>query len=194
MTATMSDTLIATYCTRPAPHVCGHNGPCNGLPVLTVTASVAVDPRPEWDEYFMRIASAVADRADCTRRTASAVVVKNNRIVSTGYNGAPAGNPGCLSAGACPRGQLTTEELASYTSYDSGPGFCIAVHAEANALLYASREQTEGATMYTWANLPKTEPCVGCWRLIAGAGITRCVWLENGWYVEADPLLACQRR
>lgn len=132
--------------------------------------------RPSWDNYFIDIAEAVAARADCTRRTASAVVVKNNRIFSTGYNGAPAGQPGCKSAGACPRGQLTTAELASYSSYDSGPGFCVAVHAEANALLYASREQTEGATLYTWSSTPNCSPCVGCRRLIMGAGISRLVY------------------
>lgn len=131
--------------------------------------------RPSWDEYFMGITAAVAARADCTRRQASAVVVKENRIVSSGYNGAAAGLPGCLSGG-CPRGQLSTDEVAAYSSYDSGPGRCIAVHAEANALLYANRWGTENATLYTWSNVARGEPCMGCWRLIMGAGITRVVF------------------
>lgn len=126
--------------------------------------------RPDWPEYFMGITEAVAVRADCTRRRASALVVKDNRIISSGYNGAPAGQPGCL-AGACPRGQLSQEELAAYSSYDSGPGRCVAVHAEANALLYADRNGTEGATLYTWSSVARGEPCMGCWRLIMGAGI-----------------------
>lgn len=134
------------------------------------------DPRPTWDEYFMDITRALAARADCTRRTASALIVKKNRIISSGYNGAPAGQPGCLSSGACPRGQLSQDELAAYSSYDSGPGFCIAVHAEANALLYADRANTEGATLYTWSNTPNCEPCAGCRRLIMGAGISRLVY------------------
>jgi dCMP deaminase len=131
--------------------------------------------RPGWDAYFMGITEAVAARADCTRRRASALVVKNHRIVSSGYNGAPSGQAGCL-AGGCPRGQLTTDELASYTSYDSGPGRCVAVHAEANALLYADRSGTEGATLYTWSSLSRGEPCMGCWRLIMGAGVHRVVF------------------
>lgn len=134
------------------------------------------ESRPSWDDYFVDITASVAARADCTRRQASAIIVKDNRICATGYNGAPSGQPGCLTAGACPRGRLSTEELASYSNYDAGPGFCIAVHAEANALLYASREQTEGATLYTWSTTPNCSPCVGCRRLIMGAGIKRLVY------------------
>lgn len=133
------------------------------------------DGRPGWPHYFMGITERVADRADCTRRRASALVVKDNRIISSGYNGAPAGQPGCL-AGHCPRGQLSQEELAAYSSYDSGPGRCVAVHAEANALLYADRNGTEGATLYTWSSVARGEPCMGCWRLIMGAGISNVVF------------------
>lgn len=136
--------------------------------------------RPSFDEYFMGVAEAVAARADCTRRLASAVIVKDHRIVSTGYNGAPAGAPGCKSAGACPRGRLSRDELSSYSDYDSGPGRCIAVHAEANALLYAHRDGTEGATLYTWSSTPVGRPCSGCTRLIAGAGIDRVVYANAG--------------
>jgi dCMP deaminase len=137
--------------------------------------------RPDWDQYFLNIAAVVASRADCTRRQASAVIVKRNRICSTGYNGAPAGHLGCASSNACPRGRLSTAELQSYSSYDTGPGACIAVHAEANALLYANREQTEGATLYTWSSTEAQEPCQGCWRLIQGAGIARVVWTGGEW-------------
>ena len=148
---------------------------------MTVT-----DIRPDWDTYFMDITESVATRADCTRRQASAIVVKDHRIKSTGYNGAPSGAPGCKSAGACPRGQLSTEELAAYSSYDAGPGFCIAVHAEANALLEAGRDQTRGATLYTWSSTPNGAPCAGCWRLIKGAGIVRVVYRVNGETVVED--------
>lgn len=145
-----------------------------------------VSERLDWDCYFMNIAEAVAARADCTRRQASAVIVKGNRIVSTGYNGAPAGHAGCLSSGACPRGQLSQEELAAYSSYDAGPGFCIAVHAEANALLYADRDKTEGSTLYTWSSTPEGAPCAGCRRLILGAGIARVVYRSSGVLVSED--------
>ena len=119
--------------------------------------------RPEWRDYFLGIAKAVAARADCSRAQHGAVIVKANRIVSTGYNGAPAGRSGCLS-GACPRANSNSASLSGYDN-------CIAVHAEANAILYASRDQTEGATIYITG-----EPCQWCRKLIAGAGIERIVW------------------
>lgn len=123
--------------------------------------------RPDWDSYFLNIAVAVAARADCTRRKVGAVIVDaDHRIIATGYNGAAAGAPGCLSDGACPRGQLSLDELPAYGSYDN----CIAVHAEANALLHADGRHTRGATLYI-----TDKPCSGCERLIEGAGIIRVV-------------------
>ena len=122
--------------------------------------------RPSWDEYFLGIAKAVSLRADCTRRRVGAVIVVDGRIVSTGYNGAPAGAKGCLSAGACPRGKLSVQEQPR----DFGYGNCDAVHAEANALLYAYRD-VRGATLYC-----TDKPCVDCAKLIAGAGIKEVVW------------------
>jgi dCMP deaminase len=146
--------------------------------------------RPSWDEYYLGIAQAVSARADCTRRQVGAVLVQDHRIVSTGYNGAPSGQPGCLSAGACPRGRhypakddlMTGFQLRDKcacgnswpcpdavdpsSSYDTGPGACISVHAEANALLYANRADCVGATLYC-----TDRPCDGCMRLILAAGI-----------------------
>lgn len=125
--------------------------------------------RLDWDDYFLGIARAVAARADCTRRQVGAVVVDaQHRIVSTGYNGAPAGRPGCLTAGACPRGLESLESVPRDSSYDTGAGSCIAVHAEANALLYADGIRTRGAVLYC-----TDKPCDGCQRLIEGAGISR---------------------
>lgn len=149
------------------------------------------DPRPYWPEYFLGIAEAVAVRGDCTRRQVGAVIVKGDRIVSTGYNGAPAGQPGCLSAGACPRGRhYQGVSVASVcacgntwpcpdavdpgSSYDTGPGACISIHAEANALLYADYASCKGAMMYC-----TEEPCGGCRKLIAGAGILHVVWGDS---------------
>ena len=123
--------------------------------------------RPRWDEYFMGIAEAVATRADCSRRQIGAVIVKDNRIVSTGYNGAPAGKAGCLE-GACPRARSDVEPGSQY---ETGAGECIAIHAEANALLYTSRDKCEGATIYITC-----QPCTWCAKLINGAGIKRIVW------------------
>ena len=124
--------------------------------------------RPDWDSYFLALADTVSTRADCTRRQVGCVIVAHNRIIATGYNGAPSGKPGCASAGACPRGRSS---VASYADGNHDFSDCIAVHAEANALLYADGWLTPGATLYTTA-----EPCVSCGKLIDGAGIARVVW------------------
>lgn len=117
--------------------------------------------RPDWDEYFMKIAEMVALRGDCTRAQVGAVIVKDHRIVSTGYNGAPAGQPGCLTDSACPRGRGETEISGDYD-------LCVAIHAEANAIVYAGREKCLGAVMYI-----TRMPCAGCTKLIAAAGIAQ---------------------
>lgn len=120
--------------------------------------------RPDWDTYFLDIARAVAARADCTRRQVGAVIVRDHRIVATGYNGAPAGDPGCLS-GACPRGLATYTEVPANSNYDN----CVSIHAEQNALLYAGAS-CRGATIYV-----TDPPCPTCAKLLRGAGITRVV-------------------
>ena|ERR1700691_1319751 len=119
--------------------------------------------RPSWDEYFLGIALAVSKRADCSRRQVGAIIVKHHRIVATGYNGAPSGHGGC-SAGYCPRAKL--ENVEPGLGYDN----CIAIHAEANALLYADRDNCEGATLYC-----TDTPCVACWKLIRGSGVKHVI-------------------
>ncbi len=134
--------------------------------------------RPGWDEYFLLIAGSVAARADCRRRRVGAVLVANNRIVATGYNGAPSGGPSCL-AGQCPRGLLDPATVAPGSSYDTGAGSCVALHAEQNCLLYADRSRAETATIYI-----THEPCEGCRRMIAGSGVQRAVWPQGDWLVR----------
>lgn len=124
--------------------------------------------RPSWNEYFLNIANAVSARSDCERSRVGAVVVKDRRIRGTGFNGAPAGKPGCDS---CPRRE---SGVHPGSSYDGGPGACVAIHAEANALLYCDREDLIGATLYI-----TRAPCYGCQKLIAAAGITRVVTPEG---------------
>lgn len=131
------------------------------------------DQRPDWDTYYLLIALAVSSRADCTRRRVGAVIVKGNRIISTGYNGAASGKPGCLTDGACPRGRLSTDELLPGSSYDTGAGACIALHAEQNAILRAGMD-AEGSTLYVTA-----KPCDGCSRLIDGVAIERVVYPDT---------------
>lgn len=147
------------------------------------------DNRPDWDTYYLGIAKAVSERADCTRRRIGAVIVdSSNRPLGQGYNGAPPGKPGCLSMGACPRGKMSTTEVRPDSSYDTGPGSCIAVHAEVNAILDAGgRRACIGATLYI-----TDAPCDGCSRIIDAAGIARVVFpvknreegLETQWQLE----------
>jgi dCMP deaminase len=120
--------------------------------------------RPDWDEYFLEIARAVSLRSDCERDKVGAVLVKERRIRATGYNGAPAGMDGCAT---CPR---RTSGCSPGSSYDN----CVAIHAEANALLYSDLEGRTGATLYV-----TRKPCYACAKLIAGAGIERVVFPEE---------------
>ncbi|MGV9815794.1 deoxycytidylate deaminase [Streptomyces cellulosae] len=134
------------------------------------------DPRPGWDEYFLGIAQAVSARGDCTRSQVGAVVVqKINGLrvgVGFGYNGAPPGVPGCLSAGACPRGKLSAEECRPGSDYSN----CTADHAERNAVRFTPTEHRAGATLYV-----TREPCPSCRTLLSVVGLARVVWPEGEW-------------
>lgn len=130
--------------------------------------------RPTWDEYGLALAGAVSLRADCTRRRIGAVVMRPDKtVVSTGYNGAPARAGSCL-AGDCPRGRQSLELVKPGSSYDTGAGACIALHAEQNALLRATWDEMHDATIYI-----TDVPCDGCIRMITGTPIIRVVWPEH---------------
>ena len=126
-----------------------------------------ITSRPGFDDWALGVAAAVAARGDCRRRQVGAVILDSwHRIVGAGYNGSPPGGPSCL-AGHCPR---AFSGAAPGSSYDTGPGACIAVHAEENAIVDAGRRACLGAVIYCTA-----QPCGGCRRLIAAAGIARIV-------------------
>ena len=112
--------------------------------------------RPSWDEYFMGITEKVSARATCPRATVGAVVVKDNRILSTGYNGAPAGKPHCIDVGC----QMVDDHCDR------------TIHAETNAVTQAARFGTSlnGATMYMWANID-IPSCNKCMQVMEAAGI-----------------------
>jgi dCMP deaminase len=121
--------------------------------------------RPEWDETFSKVAHIMSERSTCSRRKVGAVLVRDNRIVATGYNGQPSGKTHCVDGG-CPRGKFTHDEIPKDADYNQFP--CTAIHAEANAIIRAGHALTEGATIYV------TElPCQQCSNLIEGAGIIR---------------------
>lgn len=116
--------------------------------------------RPSWDDYFMDIAELVASRSTCLRRQVGAVIVKDRRIISTGYNGAPRGVSHCLDVG-CLREQLGVPSGERHE-------LCRAVHAEQNAIIQAALHgvSTNGATLYCTA-----QPCVLCAKMLLNAGI-----------------------
>jgi dCMP deaminase len=135
--------------------------------------------RPDWDEYFMLIAIATRQRAECLGRHVGAVLVREGRIVATGYNGTPRGFPRCNEA---ERGCHRCADRASYAS-GSAYDVCICVHAEQNAVLQAARlgYSLEGAHCYT-----TLRPCFGCLKELRQAGVTRIVYL-NGWEPADEP-------
>lgn len=116
----------------------------------------------------LELAKIASERADCSRRQAGVVIITSyGDILSTGANQAPPGIPGCASAGGCPRARSAVDPLSSY---DTGPGTCISVHAEAFALMRADWGRLASATMYT-----TDEPCDGCARLICGSPLAYLV-------------------
>lgn len=127
---------------------------------------MATDPAPRqppkrasWDEYFMGIAREVASRSTCARKHVGALVVRDRRILATGYNGSLRGLDHCDDVGHLMEG-----------------GHCVrTVHAEANAIVQAAQEgvRVAGGSMYVTAS-----PCFGCFKLIANAGIVRIVFGE----------------
>lgn len=120
--------------------------------------------RPDVDEYFLKIAKVVGERATCVRRKIGAVAVRDKHILSTGYNGAPAGIPDCLELG-CLRDQ---QNIKSGSPHD----ICRSVHAEQNVIIQAAVHGTpiKGATIYC-----TTAPCAQCARMLVNAGIERYV-------------------
>jgi dCMP deaminase len=124
--------------------------------------------RPSVDDYFMEIAHVVAKRSTCLRHKVGAIVVKNKRILSTGYNGAPRGLKHCLDVG-CLRDE---RNIASGTRTE----ICRAVHAEQNAIIQCAIHgaSTEGATLYS-----TLQPCILCTKIMLNAGIQRVVFSQG---------------
>ncbi|SHE97068.1 dCMP deaminase [Desulforamulus putei DSM 12395] len=121
--------------------------------------------RPSWDEYFMEITRVVAARSTCLRRKVGAVIVKDNRILATGYNGAPAGLAHCLEIG-CLREQMS---IPSGQRHE----LCRGLHAEQNAIIQAAVHGTaiRGSIIYV-----TNQPCVMCSKMIVNAGIKKVIF------------------
>jgi len=128
--------------------------------------------RPSWDAYFMNITTLVAERSTCLRRAVGAVLVKDKRILSTGYNGAPASLKHCAEVG-CLREQLGIESGKMHE-------LCRGIHAEQNAIIQAAYHgvSVKGAVIYC-----TNQPCSICARMIINAGIVK-IYYQSG-YADA---------
>ena len=157
-----------------------------------------MDSRRSKENYYLDIADAVLQRSTCLRRMYGAIIVRNDEIISTGYNGAPRGRINCTDAGRCARIEM---KIPSGERYE----LCRSVHAEANAIISASRRDMLGSTLYlvgrdaaTHELLHDATSCSMCRRQIINAGITRVI-IRTGdedfrtvevsdWILHADSL------
>ena len=121
--------------------------------------------RPGWDDYFMKIAHVASLRSNCIKRKVAAVVVRDRRVISTGYNGTPRGTKNCFEGG-CPR---CNSNAASGTKLDE----CLCSHGEENALIQAAYHgvPVKDATLYT-----TFAPCLTCTKMIINSGIREVVY------------------
>jgi dCMP deaminase len=148
--------------------------------------------------YYLDIAETVLERGTCLRRNFGAIIVKTDQIVSTGYVGAPRGRRHCCDIGVCQRPELNVPRGQRYE-------ICRSVHAEANAIIHASRVDMIGSTLYlvgkemdTGAYVENASPCAMCKRLIINAGITNVIVRDtlgsfrnvviDEWILEDDTL------
>ena len=129
--------------------------------------------------YYLDIAQTVASRGTCLRRSFGAIIVQNDSILATGYNGAPRGRKNCCDLGYCMRERLALPRGERYE-------LCRSVHAEANAIIAAGRESMIGATLYMTCIDPHTKEVVGhvsscamCKRMVINAGIERVIVRED---------------
>jgi dCMP deaminase len=123
--------------------------------------------RPTWDEYFMQMADYAASRTTCLRRAVGAVIVKDHRVLATGYNGVPTGIRHCEEVG-CLRQQMGVPSGQRHE-------LCRGLHAEQNAIIQAAclGQSIEGSTLYC-----TTQPCIICTKMLINAGIKRVVIKE----------------
>ena len=130
--------------------------------------------RPTWDEYFAAIARQVSTRATCLRRKVGAVIVKDKRILTTGYNGAPMGVKSCLERGNCLREKLGVPS-------GERQEICRGMHAEQNAIVQAAYHgvRIKDSVIYV-----TNQPCILCAKMIINSGIKKVYYLEE----YPDPL------
>ena len=142
------------------------------------------------ENYYLNIAQTVLERATCLRRIYGAIIVKNDEIISTGYNGAPRGRANCVDMGYCSREAMNVPRGERYE-------LCRSVHAEANAIISASRRDMVGGTIYlvgrnaaTGELLTDATSCLMCRRMVINAGLERVVIRRTETEFEVVPVEA----
>ena len=127
--------------------------------------------RPTWDEYFVQIAQLTSQRSNCIKRRVGCIIVKENRILSLGYNGTPRRMKNCYEGG-CKRcvDQYKEKEQTSGKNLD----LCMCLHAEENAMLFLSKADLVESTLYV-----TLIPCISCVKKIIQCGINRIVYIED---------------
>lgn len=146
--------------------------------------------RRDKTNYYLDIAETVLERSTCLRRNFGAIIVANDQIISTGYVGAPRGRVNCSDIGFCTREKLKVPRGERYE-------LCRSVHAEANAIIHASRQEMLGSTLYlvgkeylTGEYVQNANPCSMCKRMIINAGIAKVVVRDtHDTYRVIDPML-----
>ena len=140
------------------------------------------------ENYYLNIAETVLERSTCLRRLYGAIIVKNDEIISTGYNGAPRGRANCSDLGYCSREAMKIPRGERYE-------LCRSVHAEANAIISASRRDMAGGTLYlvgrdarTHELLSDATSCSMCRRLVINAGLEKVVLRKSETDFEVVPV------
>ncbi len=140
------------------------------------------------ENYYLDIAQTVLERATCLRRVYGAIIVKNDEIISTGYNGAPRGRENCVDLGYCTREALKVPRGERYE-------LCRSVHAEANAIISASRRDMVGGTLYlvgrdaaTGELLGDATSCSMCRRMVINAGLEKVIIRRTPTEFEVVPV------
>jgi len=132
------------------------------------TGLAVMDARPSWDDYFLRITDLVASRSTCLRRKVGALLVREKRILATGYNGAPQGLAHCLEIG-CLREK---ESVPSGQRHE----LCRGIHAEQNVIIQAARHGVNiiNSTLYC-----TTHPCIICTKMLINSGVAAIYYMEG---------------
>jgi len=131
--------------------------------------------RPSWDEYFVSISLLTKNRSNCIKRKVGCLVVKDNRILSLGYNGTPINTKNCYEGG-CKRcmDQFNNKENKNGNSSGKALDLCMCLHAEENALLFVNKTDLKDSTMYV-----TLIPCISCVKKILQCKIKRVVYIED---------------